>query len=87
MRKDTVENRIVDIIQKRLGKEIKDLSANIFSQRVTSFEFLYVVKDLETEYDITAEDIFSGSDYTIMTLNHLSEKIQDILLRREEIGA
>lgn len=87
MRKDTIENRIADIIQKRLQKEIKDYSANIFSQGVTSFEFLYVVRDLEAEFDVSAADIFAGSDYTIMTLNHLSEKIYNIILHRQEIGA
>ncbi|MNW43745.1 hypothetical protein D3C74_209560 [compost metagenome] len=73
-KKIDIERNIVEIIRNITNKSIKDRTTNLFED-IDVFEILYILVELERKMHITMGDLFENSDYTVMTIENLTEKI------------
>jgi len=58
---------------------IDNISENIFEYDISPLDMLYVVDELEKEYQVSTREIFHNFDYKSFTIASLAEKIHSFL--------
>lgn len=78
MESEKVRELLRTIIEEHLGLKIDDMDKNLFDD-FAAYELLYIVEPIEDIFRIPIAQLLEGSDYSVMTVNNLAEKIGAIL--------
>lgn len=77
---ETIEDitiKLIEIIENAINYKIYDKDKNFFDD-LPAYNLLYIVEPIEKVFRIPISDIVMYSDYNVMSVNNLAQKIFNI---------